>query len=161
MQFKADIMNKEYAPNTNDYRTVSWWKGDIDALAGITDYVLEGSIYCKANPVMGELIHFPGLTVRLVYYNPYTEVWGASYVSGNTSEPDEESGEAPVGRTQKALDVIQQNGGVDGSHHKQWVLDQVARILTETPEAYQVWCRSYSYDDKGEYYGEWDEGIAP
>lgn len=32
-----------------------------------------------------------------------------------------------------ALYYIQMYGGCDGSHHKDWVLDQVARILNGTP----------------------------
>ena len=32
-----------------------------------------------------------------------------------------------------ALDCIERFGGIDGSHHKNWVLDQVARILHGTP----------------------------
>jgi hypothetical protein len=78
-------------------------------------------------------------------------------------------------------------GGIDGEHHKQWVLDQVARILKGTPvvvrqarwanghteyrfstaepsEAYQAWVRDAkgSWDEEGasfEY--DWDEGVAP
>lgn len=32
-----------------------------------------------------------------------------------------------------ALDWITRYGGIDGAHHKDWVLDQVARILHGTP----------------------------
>ena len=32
-----------------------------------------------------------------------------------------------------ALLFIQKYGGIDGAHHKDWVLDQVARILNDTP----------------------------
>lgn len=32
-------------------------------------------------------------------------------------------------RIDRALDLIFDMGWVDGAHHKQWVLDQVARIL--------------------------------
>lgn len=60
-----------------------------------------------------------------------------------------------------ALDCILMNGGVDGAHHKQWVLDQVVRILAG--ESYKAWCLEYSGDpeDEQNYYGEWDEGISP
>lgn len=65
---------------------------------------------------------------------------------------------------QKALDFIFQYGGFDGSHHKQWVLDQVVRILTETDEKYNQWTKEFQgeLDSTGEYeYGEWEKGSPP
>ena len=65
---------------------------------------------------------------------------------------------------QDALDLILRYGAIDGGHHKQWVLDQVVRTLTVTPEGYKKWCEEYSGsdpDDEDNYYGEWDNGCAP
>ncbi len=86
-----------------------------------------------------------------------------------------------------ALHYIGSYGGFDGAHHKDWVLDQVARILHGTPvickearwdnghtelrfttgeptAAYHQWVK----DLRGEYDEEWEEyeydysvGIAP
>jgi hypothetical protein len=54
-------------------------------------------------------------------------------------------------RIGKALDMIARDGSFDGGHHKQWVLDQVARILCgPDPRAYEAWCPE-----------DWDEGIPP
>lgn len=73
-------------------------------------------------------------------------------------------------------------GGIDGAHHKDWVLDQVARILNGTPvavtqakwddgqceyrfvtgkpgKAYLEWRESLKDAETGEDY--YDEGIAP
>ena len=62
-------------------------------------------------------------------------------------------------KEQKALDMIEQNGGIDGVHHKDWVLDQVARILTG--EGYVDWVNGVKAGEDGpETYG-YDEGIAP
>lgn len=36
-------------------------------------------------------------------------------------------------RVRKALFVAFQSGGVDGGHHKQWVIDQMVRALTGCP----------------------------
>jgi hypothetical protein len=87
-----------------------------------------------------------------------------------------------------ALTYIGSYGQIDGGHHKQWVLDQVARILLGTPVVVSIakWDNDYSeyrftlsdeaskeYDEwvqdmKGEYDEEseeyeynYDEGIAP
>lgn len=59
------------------------------------------------------------------------------------------------------LNLIAQYGSIDGAHHKQWVLDQVARAL-QTPQEYQEWAESLKFDDNGqEIYSAWDTGIAP
>lgn len=71
-------------------------------------------------------------------------------------------------RIKQALDMITRFGGIDGDHHKSWVLDQIVRILCGTAEAYQAWVRNYEGDrvydaeedeEIPEY--EWDTGIAP
>lgn len=58
----------------------------------------------------------------------------------------------------KALEFIHQWGGFDGGHHKQWVLDQVVRILAVD---YDEWVRDYQTGENGPNTYEWDEGIAP
>lgn len=78
-------------------------------------------------------------------------------------------------------------GQIDGSHHKQWVLDQITRILNGTPvvltvrkwdngneeynyntgepsQAYLDWVQEYQgeYDEESDTYEyRYDEGIAP
>lgn len=62
----------------------------------------------------------------------------------------------------KALEFIREWGGEDGAHHKQWVLDQLVRILTESPDEYEQWVKRYEHDgDHALIIYEWDEGIAP
>lgn len=48
-----------------------------------------------------------------------------------------------------ALAYIESYGGIDGDHHKTWVLDQVARILNGTPVIAKVarWGPSDDYPD--------------
>lgn len=60
-----------------------------------------------------------------------------------------------------AVDLILQYGGIDGAHHKQWLLDQTLRILLQ--DQYEEIIKNYNSmkDENGELYGEWDEGIAP
>lgn len=78
-----------------------------------------------------------------------------------------------------ALQYIQAYGGIDGAHHKAWVLDQVARILHGTPVIVtgSRWENGYKETlfrtgDPSSSYLEWaemmrsagygyDEGIAP
>lgn len=74
------------------------------------------------------------------------------------------------------LDLIEAYGWIDGAHHKDWVLDQIARVVfgaTETndfplnigepPEEYHQWVQSLrgEQDNDGEYEYSYSYGIAP
>lgn len=58
-----------------------------------------------------------------------------------------------------ALELIVQYGGIDGDHHKAWVLDQVTRVLAGAEYGALV-KEAKAGEDGPETYG-WDEGIAP
>jgi hypothetical protein len=62
-------------------------------------------------------------------------------------------------KTQEALELIKRYGSIDGGHHKQWVLDQVVRILTG--EHYDKWVAECKAGQDGPHTYEWDVGIAP
>ena len=86
-------------------------------------------------------------------------------------------------RIEKALDIADGNGQIDGDHHKAWVIDQMVRALTgcpmETRTAVDCHGTPYTYEAQGESdeyrqfiedhnHGEdgadtysWDEGITP
>jgi len=61
-------------------------------------------------------------------------------------------------KVMKAIEMIENYGGIDGGHHKQWVLDQVMRILNDD---YEGWKKRYEDGEDGPQTYEWDEGIAP
>ena len=67
--------------------------------------------------------------------------------------------EESVQRINNALDYIYRYGGIDGEHHKQWVLDQVVRSLTD--EWYNEWVRQHNDGEDGPNTYNWDTGIAP
>ena len=58
----------------------------------------------------------------------------------------------------EALQVAFEYAGADGEHHKQWVIDQMVRCLTEDDDAYCQWVDDFTEDG---VFPEWDEGIAP
>ena len=62
-------------------------------------------------------------------------------------------------RINNACEIIGRYGMIDGSHHKQWVLDQVLRVLQD--ENYEDWIKKYNMDGLDDGYSEWDEGIIP
>ena len=64
-------------------------------------------------------------------------------------------------RIDDALDLITRYGGIDGDHHKQWVLDQVVRTLIGSPLGYKKWRDEFEAGEDGSNTYEWDEGIAP
>lgn len=69
-----------------------------------------------------------------------------------------ESEEDEIGPRERALELIYQYGGTDGGHHKQWVLDQLVRILA--PD-YDQWIKDFCNGEDGPETYAWDEGIAP
>lgn len=57
-----------------------------------------------------------------------------------------------------ALNIAAQFGGIEGSHHKQWIIDQMVRKLTG--DRYEEWVKTWK-SEPGYEDSEWDEGIAP
>lgn len=83
-----------------------------------------------------------------------------------------------------AMYFLEHYGGIDGAHHKDWVLDQMARVLKNTPiiiklarwddgqEEYRVntgepsqeylnWVKEICIGEDGPNTYDYDEGIAP
>lgn len=61
-------------------------------------------------------------------------------------------------RINQALDLITRYGGIDGSHHKQWLIDQIVRVLASD---YDEWVMAYCDGEDGADTYEWDIGVAP
>ncbi len=59
----------------------------------------------------------------------------------------------------KARELILEWGGIDGGHHKQWLLDQVLRVLTQN--GYAEILIEWEKGDEGPHTYSWDVGIAP
>ena len=58
-----------------------------------------------------------------------------------------------------AIEMAISHGGIDGDHHKTWVIDQMVRILAGDKYGDIV---AYARDgEDGPDTYEWDEGIAP
>jgi hypothetical protein len=63
-------------------------------------------------------------------------------------------------KIEKAIDLAVEYGGIDGAHHKMWVIDQIIQILAGEERYNQIVADSCSGEDGPNTY-EWDEGIAP
>lgn len=63
-------------------------------------------------------------------------------------------------RVARALDIAHQYGGIDGDHHRAWVIDQMVRSLLGKVE-YKRWVAAQRAGEDGSDTYEWDEGIAP
>lgn len=59
----------------------------------------------------------------------------------------------------QALALIERFGGIDGGHHKQWVIDQVVRVFTG--DEYDQWVIEMCDGEDGPHTYDWDTGIAP
>ena len=63
-------------------------------------------------------------------------------------------------RLKSILDLIL-DSNTDGSHHKQWILDQVVRIACGTEENYNMIIKAYCSGEDGPETYSWSKGIAP
>lgn len=61
-------------------------------------------------------------------------------------------------KIEEALGLIEEYGGIDGAHHKQWLLDQLVHVLADD---YEQWVAEYQKGEDGPETYLWDEGIAP
>jgi hypothetical protein len=71
------------------------------------------------------------------------------------SEPNPKRKEA----IDKALELARKYGGIDGDHHKAWVIDQMVRALTGP--GYEKFVAGAKAGEDGPDTYEWNEGIAP
>lgn len=67
--------------------------------------------------------------------------------------------ETDAERIELALELLAEDGQTDGDHHKAWVIDQTARILTS--DRYEQWVTAYRAGEDGPDTYSWNEGIAP
>ena len=58
-----------------------------------------------------------------------------------------------------AIKLAIRYGGIDGEHHKTWVIDQMVRELTGNDYARVIVDACYGWDGPETY--EWKVGIAP
>ena len=65
----------------------------------------------------------------------------------------------PQQRIDSALELAVRYGGIDGSHHKAWVIDQIVRVLAG--DHYDDVVRDARAGDDGPETYDWDTGIAP
>ncbi|MBR8182072.1 hypothetical protein KDW54_06625 [Burkholderia ambifaria] len=62
-------------------------------------------------------------------------------------------------RIKRALDLAVRYGGIDGEHHKAWVIDQMVRTLSGSE--YDELVRNAKAGEDGPDTYDWDIGIAP
>jgi hypothetical protein len=62
-------------------------------------------------------------------------------------------------RAYAALRLAFEYGSIDGSHHKQWIIDQMVRALKGP--GYEAWVEHFEDGEDGPGTYSWDEGIAP
>jgi len=62
-------------------------------------------------------------------------------------------------KIQAAIDLAVKYGGIDGAHHKDWVIDQMVRVLAG--EKYEEIVREACDGEDGANTYSWEVGIAP
>lgn len=59
----------------------------------------------------------------------------------------------------KAINIAVKYGGIDGSHHKDWVIDQMVRILAD--DSYDAIVADACDGEDGPNTYSWNCGISP
>ena len=82
------------------------------------------------------------------------------------SEPPDMNDISAQVKVGSVLTLLEEYGSTDGGHHKQWLLDQILRVLCGNDEIYKAWVHNYEYPDDAcqetdEPDYEWDIGIPP
>lgn len=67
--------------------------------------------------------------------------------------------EALLRRRDEALDIARRYGGIDGAHHKAWVIDQMCRALLG--DEYETFVADAKAGEDGPETYDWSVGIAP
>lgn len=62
-------------------------------------------------------------------------------------------------KIKEALVLALRYGGIDGDHHKAWVIDQMVRVLTG--DAYEQVVEAACSGEDGPHTYTWREGIPP
>lgn len=62
-------------------------------------------------------------------------------------------------RINEAIELAVRYGGIDGAHHKDWVIDQMVRVLAG--ERYEQIVREACDGEDGPDTYTWETGIAP
>lgn len=62
-------------------------------------------------------------------------------------------------KIQKALEFAVRFGGIDGDHHKAWVIDQMCRALLG--DGYEAFVKDAKAGEDGPDTYDWDVGIPP
>ena len=61
-------------------------------------------------------------------------------------------------KVKEALGLIGVWAGIDGEHHKQWLLNELVHVLADD---YDKWVADWENGEDGPKTYEWDNGIAP
>ena len=62
-------------------------------------------------------------------------------------------------KIEKAIELAVRYGGIEGDHHKAWVIDQMVRVLTG--DKYDILVREACAGEDGPNTYDWNIGIAP
>ena len=144
MKMFLDLTDKEKYPDANqEYRFMS-----IKELIRTIDVIQD-----KHRERLAGLVVFDD-RIKLtheIYESIEANISAASIDVGPTSEIEVS--------IMKAIDLAVRYGGIDGEHHKAWVIDQMVRVLAG--DRYDDIVRDACDGEEGPDTYEWDCGVAP
>lgn len=93
-------------------------------------------------------------------FSQVAENWNYRHANAELARLRAELGQAKAA-TERALELAVQYGGIDGDHHKAWVIDQMVRALLVTEPVYAQFVKDACDGEDGPDTYEWDTGVIP
>ena len=136
---------------TKDGHGIEWNHGEKfylyeEWLQWIIDRILKPNGY----KILEDSVAFRGEDIK-----DCGEIYVEAGVVRNSKTTPRIGGITEIEQISNVMDLISKYGSIDGAHHKQWLIDQIARVLLQ--DDYTGWASGD--EETGEQ--SWDEGIAP
>ena len=148
---------------------------------------LEAVVECMGNQIDDIANVYSKLSKRVKKSETFIEGMSDEIIElrSRLERPDQRDENFPItkaddfqSRIEEALKCAMSYGGIDGAHHKTWVIDQMVRALTgcvsmirneehtqsievEESDEYQQWVAEHNNGEDGPDTYDWDVGIAP
>lgn len=134
------------------------------AILGITPEMLESMVFPdlpakepKPGPNVGDVVELPGTTPD--GRSPCPNCGHRTNRLKNGQGPISRRLASAEERSNAAIELAVRFGGIDGDHHKAWVIDQMVRALAA--EGYKHVVKTACEGEDGPNTYPWNEGIPP
>ena len=143
------------SPTTN----TNWWLYEYQKLATRVRWLIDHGKSEQAVNTINDLTHRWSTKCQLETVAVFAGMSPEAFATAaqSTNLPMMNTSTLPV--VSDTLNFARNYAGIDGAHHKDWVIDQMVRLLAGA--GYQDFVTKARYGDNGPHTYEWNEGIPP